>query len=177
MISYIKMPHTSAVSSPYVQTNHLQLSTKKAFASCARSHYLAHFECKAVNNLGGSLRHLSAYKCLRHLARTSCQVACIVSIVTFITITITLMGWSGWPAGVDPDKHLDLQTLGWDKCTAAMEEAISSEKAEPIFKAAADKFQEVAATGQALPWLELKCVCPDKRQVEGSSPAMPITLL
>ena len=54
---------------------------------------------------------------------------------------------SGWPAGVDPDKHLDLQTLGWDKCTAAMEEAISSEKAEPIFKAAADKFQEVAATG------------------------------
>ena len=54
---------------------------------------------------------------------------------------------SGWPAGVDPDKHLDLQTLGWDKCTAAMEEAISSEKAEPIFKAAADKFQEAAATG------------------------------
>ena len=50
-------------------------------------------------------------------------------------------------AGIDPDKHLDLQTLGWDKCTAAMEEAISSEKAEPIFKAAADKFQEVAATG------------------------------
>ena len=29
-----------------------------------------------------------------------------------------------------------------------MEEAISSEKSEPIFKAAADKFQEVAATGQ-----------------------------
>ncbi len=28
-----------------------------------------------------------------------------------------------------------------------MEEAISSEKAEPIFQAAADKFQEVAATG------------------------------
>lgn len=53
-------------------------------------------------------------------------------------------------AGVDPDKHLDLQTLGWDKCTSAMEEAISSEKSEPIFKAAADKFQEVAATGQAL---------------------------
>ncbi len=50
-------------------------------------------------------------------------------------------------AGIDPDKHLDLQTLGWDKCTAAMEEAISSEKAEPIFQAAADKFQEVAATG------------------------------
>lgn len=50
-------------------------------------------------------------------------------------------------AGVDPDKHLDLQTLGWDKCTAAMEEAISCEKAEPIFQAAADKFQEVAATG------------------------------
>lgn len=50
---------------------------------------------------------------------------------------------------MDPDKHLDLQTLGWDKCTAAMEEAISSDKAEPIFKAAADKFQEVAATGQA----------------------------
>ncbi|KAL3157883.1 hypothetical protein ABBQ32_012294 [Trebouxia sp. C0010 RCD-2024] len=53
--------------------------------------------------------------------------------------------------GVDPDKHLDLQTLGWDKCTAAMEEAISSDKAEPIFKAAADKFQEVAATGM-LQW-------------------------
>lgn len=51
---------------------------------------------------------------------------------------------------MDPDKHLDLQTLGWDKCTAAMEEAISSDKAEPIFKAAADKFQEVAATGQTL---------------------------
>ena len=53
-------------------------------------------------------------------------------------------------AGVDPDKHLDLQTLGWDKCTAAMEEAISSEKSEPIFQAAADKFQEVAATGEQL---------------------------
>lgn len=53
--------------------------------------------------------------------------------------------------GVDPDKHLDLQTLGWDKCTAAMEEAISCEKAEPIFQAAADKFQEVAATGM-LQW-------------------------
>ena len=53
-------------------------------------------------------------------------------------------------AGIDPDKHLDLQTLGWDKCTAAMEEAISSEKAEPIFQAAADKFQEVAATGGSL---------------------------
>ena len=52
-------------------------------------------------------------------------------------------------AGVDPDKHLDLQTLGWDKCTAAMEEAISCDKAEPIFQAAADKFQEVAATGKA----------------------------
>jgi len=53
-------------------------------------------------------------------------------------------------AGIDPDKHLDLQTLGWDKCTAAMEEAISSEKAEPIFQLAADKFQEVAATGGSL---------------------------
>lgn len=53
--------------------------------------------------------------------------------------------------GIDPDKHLDLQTLGWDKCTAAMEEAISSEKAEPIFQGAADKFQEVAATGM-LQW-------------------------
>lgn len=52
-------------------------------------------------------------------------------------------------AGIDPDKHLDLQTLGWDKCTAAMEEAISSEKAEPIFQLAADKFQEVAATGRS----------------------------
>ena len=52
--------------------------------------------------------------------------------------------------GIDPDKHLDLQTLGWDKCTAAMEEAITSEKSEPIFKAAADKFQEVAATGEMI---------------------------
>ena len=51
---------------------------------------------------------------------------------------------------MDPDKHLDLQTLGWDKCTAAMEEAISSEQSEPIFQAAADKFQEVAATGEQL---------------------------
>lgn len=59
---------------------------------------------------------------------------------------------------MDPDKHLDLQTLGWDKCTAAMEEAISSEKAEPIFKAAADKFQEVAATGQT-PLLPLQGSC------------------
>jgi len=31
-----------------------------------------------------------------------------------------------------------------------MEEAISSEKAEPIFQLAADKFQEVAATGGSL---------------------------
>ena len=48
---------------------------------------------------------------------------------------------------MDPDKHLDLQQLGWDKCTQAMEEAIASDKAEPIFQQAADKFQEVAATG------------------------------
>ena len=31
-----------------------------------------------------------------------------------------------------------------------MEEAISSEQSEPIFQAAADKFQEVAATGEQL---------------------------
>lgn len=54
----------------------------------------------------------------------------------------------GWDvAGVDPDKHLDLTQLGWDKCTQAMEDAIASDKAEPIFQQAADKFQEVAATG------------------------------
>lgn len=56
-----------------------------------------------------------------------------------------------WGAGVDPDKHLDLQQLGWDKCTQAMEEAISSDKSEPIFQQAADKFQEVAATGGTAP--------------------------
>lgn len=78
-----------------------------------------------------------------------------MTVIVAPTITEFLGGiaWHGvaWCAGVDPDKHLDLQTLGWDKCTAAMEEAISSDKAEPIFKAAADKFQEVAATGDSPP--------------------------
>ena len=72
----------------------------------------------------------------------------------------------GQCAGVDPDKHLDLQTLGWDKCTAAMEEAISSDKAEPIFKAAADKFQEVAATGRACPHSNVvECIIPARLHV------------
>lgn len=60
-----------------------------------------------------------------------------------------------WGVGVDPDKHLDLQQLGWDKCTQAMEEAIASDKAEPIFQQAADKFQEVAATGEAYSFCQL----------------------
>ena len=61
-------------------------------------------------------------------------------------------------AGVDPDKHLDLQSLGWDKCTQAMDEAIASDKAEPIFQQAADKFQEVAATGRQAVTCS-KCLC------------------
>ncbi len=49
---------------------------------------------------------------------------------------------------VEPDKHLDLTNMGWDKLQAALDSAVQSDKAPAIFDAAADKFQEVSAHGE-----------------------------
>lgn len=50
---------------------------------------------------------------------------------------------------IEPDKHLDLTNMGWDKLQAALDSAVRSDKAPAIFDAAADKFQEVSAHGEA----------------------------
>eukprot|EP00250_Pteridium_aquilinum_P007685 c17355_g1_i1 orf=366-2324(+) len=47
--------------------------------------------------------------------------------------------------GVDPDAHIDLHELGMEFCSEALEETVTSEAAQPLFEAAACKFQEVAA--------------------------------
>ena len=51
---------------------------------------------------------------------------------------------------IEPDKHLDLTNMGWDKLQAALDSAVQSDKAPAIFDAAADKFQEVSAHGEPL---------------------------
>lgn len=47
--------------------------------------------------------------------------------------------------GVDADTHVDLHELGMEFCSEALEETVTSEAAQPLFEAAACKFQEVAA--------------------------------
>jgi hypothetical protein len=47
--------------------------------------------------------------------------------------------------GIDADGHVDLHNEGLEKCNAALEEAVGSDKAVPLFEQAAAKFQEVAA--------------------------------
>eukprot|EP01023_Acetabularia_acetabulum_P059265 TRINITY_DN7122_c0_g1_i3.p1 TRINITY_DN7122_c0_g1~~TRINITY_DN7122_c0_g1_i3.p1 ORF type:complete len:648 (-),score=155.21 TRINITY_DN7122_c0_g1_i3:1332-3275(-) len=49
--------------------------------------------------------------------------------------------------GIPADKQVDLHSEGWEKCTQALEKAIYSEKATPLFNQAADKFKEVTITG------------------------------
>ena len=51
---------------------------------------------------------------------------------------------------IEPDKHLDLTNMGWDKLQAALDSAVQSDQAPAIFDAAADKFQEVSAHGALL---------------------------
>ncbi|KAH9533212.1 hypothetical protein CY35_18G039800 [Sphagnum magellanicum] len=47
--------------------------------------------------------------------------------------------------GIDPDGHVDFHELGMELCSEALEAVVSSEEAQPLFEAAASKFQEVAA--------------------------------
>ncbi|CAM6106593.1 unnamed protein product [Calypogeia fissa] len=47
--------------------------------------------------------------------------------------------------GIDPDGHVDFHELGMELCSEALEAAVTSEEAQPLFEAAAAKFQEVAA--------------------------------
>jgi hypothetical protein len=49
--------------------------------------------------------------------------------------------------GVDPDRHLDLTNMGWDRLQAALDSAVQSDKAPALFDQAAEKFQEVSAHG------------------------------
>jgi len=46
-------------------------------------------------------------------------------------------------AGIDPDGHVDFHELGMELCSEALEAVVSSEEAQPLFEAAASKFQEV----------------------------------
>lgn len=47
--------------------------------------------------------------------------------------------------GIDADGHVDLHNEGLEKCNLALEAAVGSEAAVPLFEQAAAKFQEVAA--------------------------------
>ena len=49
--------------------------------------------------------------------------------------------------GVEPDRHLDLQNLGWEKLQAALDTAVLDDKAPALFDQAAERFQEVTAHG------------------------------
>mmetsp|Transcript_14445 Transcript_14445/g.43688 ORF Transcript_14445/g.43688 Transcript_14445/m.43688 type:complete len:721 (-) Transcript_14445:878-3040(-) len=49
--------------------------------------------------------------------------------------------------GVEFDKHIELNNLGWDKIQEAMDETMRSDKAIPLLDAAADKFAEVTISG------------------------------
>jgi hypothetical protein len=42
--------------------------------------------------------------------------------------------------GIGPDRHVDLHNEGWEKCTAALDAAVQSEQAVPLFDAAAARF-------------------------------------
>ena len=48
---------------------------------------------------------------------------------------------------IDSDKHLELHSLGYEKCTQALDAAVQSDKALPLFDKAAERFQEVTANG------------------------------
>lgn len=49
--------------------------------------------------------------------------------------------------GIDPERHVDMHTLGVEKCQKALEAAIHCDKALPIFDEAAEKFKEVTCVG------------------------------
>lgn len=49
--------------------------------------------------------------------------------------------------GIEPDRHLDLTNYGWEKMQAALDSAVLSDKAPPLFDQAADRFQDVTAHG------------------------------
>eukprot|EP00210_Caulerpa_lentillifera_P004482 g4276.t1 len=49
--------------------------------------------------------------------------------------------------GIDPDRHVDMHNLGVEKCQRALESAINSPEALPIFEEAAEKFKEVTCVG------------------------------
>ena len=59
---------------------------------------------------------------------------------------------------IEPDKHLDLTNMGWDKLQSALDSAVQSDKAPAIFDAAADKFQEVSAHGELT--FSFLSICP-----------------
>lgn len=65
---------------------------------------------------------------------------------------------------IDPERHLDLHALGYEKCTQALDLAVQSDKALPLFKASADKFMEVTITG-LFNWGNIH-VCLARRLVE-----------
>eukprot|EP00803_Ostreobium_quekettii_P008486 evm.model.scf_2126.1 EVM.evm.TU.scf_2126.1 scf_2126:13698-15628(-) len=49
--------------------------------------------------------------------------------------------------GIEPDRHVEMHNIGVEKCQRALEAAIHSDKALPIFDEAAEKFKEVTCVG------------------------------
>ncbi|KAG2497984.1 hypothetical protein HYH03_004243 [Edaphochlamys debaryana] len=49
--------------------------------------------------------------------------------------------------GLEPDKHVELQNLGWDSVTKGLESTIAAEAAVPLFDKAKDSFRDVTCTG------------------------------
>lgn len=67
--------------------------------------------------------------------------------------------------GIDADGHVDLHNEGLEKCNQALEAAVGSDKAGPLFEQAASKFQEVAALA-LLNWGNVH-MCQARRLFDG----------
>lgn len=64
--------------------------------------------------------------------------------------------------GVDPDAHVAIQAEGMERCQDALEAVATSTEAQPLFDAAADKFQEVAALA-LFNWGNVHMCCARKK--------------
>ena len=50
--------------------------------------------------------------------------------------------------GIEPDRHLDLTNIAWEKLQSAVETAVLDDKAPDLFDQAVTRFQEVTAHGK-----------------------------
>ncbi|KAK9834855.1 hypothetical protein WJX81_004062 [Elliptochloris bilobata] len=70
---------------------------------------------------------------------------------------------------VEPERHLDLTQIGWERLQAAMDTAVQDGRAPALFQAAADKFQEVSAHGM-MQWGNVH-ICLGKRLADRAAAA------